>query len=67
MLNRGEPRARIFRARGSNEVNRLVDIDLDPYQMGERLIIAGFQAQISAAFSKTRRIEGMQITLPCVR
>ena len=49
--------ARIFRARGSNEVNRLVDIDSDPYQMGERLIIAGFQAQISAVSLKTRRIE----------
>jgi outer membrane protein assembly factor BamB len=49
--------ARIFRARGSNEVNRLVDIDSDPYQIGERLIIAGFQAQISAVSLKTRRIE----------
>ena len=49
--------ARIFRARGSNEVNRLVDIDSDPYQMGDRLIIAGFQAQISAVSLKTRRIE----------
>lgn len=49
--------ARIFRARGSNEVNRLVDIDSDPYQMGERLIIAGFQAQISAVSLKTRRTE----------
>ena len=49
--------ARIFRARGSNEVNRLVDIDSDPYKMGDRLIIAGFQAQISALSLKTRRIE----------
>ena len=49
--------ARIFRARGSNEVNRLVDIDSDPYQMGDRLIIAGFQAQISALSLKTQRIE----------
>ena len=42
--------ARIFRARGSNEVNRLVDIDSDPYRMGELLVIAGFQAQVSATF-----------------
>ena len=49
--------ARIFRARGSNEVNRLVDIDSDPYRMGERLVIAGFQAQISALSLTTRRID----------
>ena len=49
--------ARIFRARGSNEVNRLVDIDSDPYRMGELLVIAGFQAQVSALSLTTRRIE----------
>ena len=48
--------ARIFRAKGSNEVTRLVDIDADPYRMGDRLVIAGFQAKISALSLKTRRI-----------
>ncbi|MED5408639.1 MAG: outer membrane protein assembly factor BamB, partial [Pseudomonadota bacterium] len=49
--------ARIFRAKGSNEVNRLVDIDTDPYWMDDRLVIAGFQAKISALSLKTRRID----------
>ncbi|HCK75835.1 MAG TPA: outer membrane protein assembly factor BamB [Gammaproteobacteria bacterium] len=48
---------RIFRARGSNEVSRLVDIDSDPYQIGERLVIAGFQARVSALSLTTRRID----------
>jgi outer membrane protein assembly factor BamB len=49
--------ARIFRARGNNEVNRLVDIDSDPYRIGEQLLIAGFQAQVSGLSLTTRQIE----------
>ena len=38
----------IFRPQGSNEIARLVDIDSDPYVLGDSLFIAGFQSKITA-------------------
>ncbi|RZO21871.1 MAG: outer membrane protein assembly factor BamB [Candidatus Thioglobus sp.] len=38
----------IFRPQGSNEIARLVDIDSDPYVLGDSIFIAGFQSKITA-------------------
>lgn len=46
----------IFRPRGSNEVDRLVDIDSDPYRLGNSLYVAGFQSKISALSLATQTI-----------
>ena len=47
----------IFRPKGSNEIDRLVDIDSDPYQMKDRVFIAGFQSRITALSLRTRTVE----------
>jgi outer membrane protein assembly factor BamB len=46
----------IFRPRGSNEIDRLVDIDADPYRLSDSLYVAGFQSKISALSLATQTI-----------
>jgi outer membrane protein assembly factor BamB len=56
----------ISRPSGSNEIDRLVDIDTDPYQIGDLLFVAAYQSQITALSLQTKRIQ-WQAALSTVR
>ena len=56
----------ISRPSGSNEIDRLVDIDTDPYRIGDLLFVAAYQSQITALSLQTKRIQ-WQAALSTVR
>ncbi len=56
----------ISRPSGSNEIDRLVDIDTDPYRIGDLLFVAAYQSRITALSLKTQRIQ-WQAALSTVR
>lgn len=47
----------ISRPSGSNEIDRLVDIDTDPYRIGDLLFVAAYQSRITALSLQTQRIQ----------
>jgi outer membrane protein assembly factor BamB len=56
----------ISRPSGSNEIDRLVDIDADPYRIGDLLFVAAYQSRITALSLQTQRIQ-WQVALSTVR
>ena len=56
----------ISRPSGSNEIDRLVDIDADPYRIGDLLFVAAYQSQITALSLENQRIQ-WQVDLSTVR
>ena len=56
----------ISRPSGSNEIDRLVDIDSDPYRIGDLLFVAAYQSRITALSLQTQRIR-WQAPLSTVR
>jgi len=56
----------ISRPSGSNEIDRLVDIDTDPYRIGDLLFVAAYQSRITALSLQTQRIQ-WQVALSTVQ
>jgi len=56
----------ISRPSGSNEIDRLVDIDADPYRIDDLVFIAAYQSRITALSLRTQRIQ-WQVALSTVR